>query len=106
MAVGTGHKNVLLNMHLKLCTDFFLCLTIINLAPKKKSKLFDTLESSVLNYSPEIWGLNEGKDIEIIHTKFLRIILCVNKSTNLAGLYGELGRVPLQVMKNPCFITG
>ena len=48
-----------------------------------------------------LWGLHEGKDIENIHTKFLRKILCVNKSTNLAGLYGEL--VPLQVIrKNQC----
>ena len=66
---------------------------------QEKCKLFDTLVSSVLKYSSEIWGLNESKDIEIIHTKFIRKILCVNKSTNLAGLYGELGRVPLQVMR-------
>ena len=39
-----------------------------------------------------------GKDIEIIHTKFLRKVLCVNKSTNLLGLYGELGRIPLYIM--------
>ena len=66
---------------------------------REKCKLFDTLVSTVLNYSSEIWGLNDGKDIEIVHTKFLRKILCVNKSTNLAGLYGELGRVPLQVIR-------
>lgn len=66
---------------------------------QEKCKLFDTLVSTVLNYSSEVWGLNDSKDIEIIHTKFLRKILCVNKSTNLAGLYGELGRVPLQVIR-------
>ena len=43
--------------------------------------------------------MNDGKDIELIHTKFLRKLLCVNKSTNLVGLYGELGRVPLNVMR-------
>ena len=42
--------------------------------------------------------MNDGKDVEIIHTKFSRKILCVNKSTNLVGLYGELGRVPLNVL--------
>ena len=66
---------------------------------QEKCKLFDTLVSTVLNYSSEIWGLHEGKGIENIHTKFLRKILCVNKSTNLVGLYGELGRVPLQVLR-------
>lgn len=65
----------------------------------QKCKLFDTLVSSVLNYSSEIWGYHEGKDIEAIHTKFLRKLLCVNKSTNLAGLYGELGRLPLYIMR-------
>ena len=54
----------------------------------EKCKLFDVLVSSVLNHSSEIWGLNKAKDIE-------RKLLCVKRSTNLAGLYGELGRVPL-----------
>ena len=65
----------------------------------EKCKLFDVLVSPVLNYSCEIRGLNEGKDVEQIHTKFLRKILCVKKSTNLCGLYGELGRVPLAIMR-------
>ena len=65
----------------------------------EKCKLFDTLVSSILSYSSEIWGYHEGKDIEAIHTKFLRKLLCVNKSTNLAGLYGELGRVPMYIMR-------
>ena len=65
----------------------------------EKCKLFDILVASVLNYASEVWGMNDGKDIEIIHTKFLRKILCVNKSTNLVGLYGELGRVPLNVLR-------
>ena len=38
----------------------------------EKCKLFDVLVSPVLNYSCEIWGLNEAKDVEKIHTKFLR----------------------------------
>ena len=56
----------------------------------EKCKLFDALVSPVLNYSSEIWGLNEAEDIEQIHTKFLRKILCVKKSTNLTGLYGSI----------------
>ena len=34
-----------------------------------------------------------------IYTKFLRKLLCVNRSTNLAGLFGELGRVPLSILR-------
>ena len=66
---------------------------------KEKCKSFDTLDSSVLNYSSEVWRVHEGKDIEQVHTKFLRQILCVNKLTNLAGLYGKLGRVPIGVIR-------
>ena len=65
----------------------------------EKCKLFDALVSPVLNYSSEIRGMNEAKDIEQIHTKFLRKILCVKKSTNLNGLYGEFGRVPLSIIR-------
>ena len=59
----------------------------------------DSLVSSVLNYTSEMWGYNEGKDFEIIHTEFLGKILCVNKSAILIGLYGEWGRVPLFIMR-------
>ena len=54
---------------------------------------------SVLNYSAEVWGNNEAKDIEILHTKCFRWVLQVGKSTNLSGLYGQLGRFPLIVYR-------
>jgi hypothetical protein len=66
---------------------------------KEKLNLFDKLVTPVLHYSAEIWGHDSGKELEIIHTKFLRKILCVNKSTNLSALYGELGRYPLSVIR-------
>ena len=53
----------------------------------------------MLNYSSEIWGMNEAKDMKQIHTKFLRKNLCVKKSSNLTGLYGELGRVPFSIIR-------
>ena len=65
----------------------------------EKCKLFDALVLPILNYSSEIWGLYEAKYIEHVHTKFLRKILCVKKSTNLSGLYGELGRTPLLIVR-------
>ena len=41
--------------------------------------------------------MHQARDNEIVHTKFCRWILHVKKSTNLTGLYGELGRVPMIV---------
>ena len=35
----------------------------------------------------------------MIHTKFLRRILSAKKTTNLAALYGEVGRLPLSVIR-------
>ena len=62
-------------------------------------KLFDTLVGSILNYSSEVWGIHNAKDVEAIHSKFCRWVLNVKKSTNLSGLYGELGRVPFIIQR-------
>ena len=61
--------------------------------------MFDILVGSILGYSAEVWGIHEAKDIEILHTKFCRWVLNVKKTTNLSGLYGELGRVPLIIYR-------
>ena len=45
-----------------------------------------------------------AKDVEMLHTKFCRWILQVIKSTNLSGLYGELGRVPMIISRKLCMI--
>ena len=64
-----------------------------------KCKLFDALVGSILNYSSEVWGTYEVKDVEMIHTKFCRWVLNVKRSTNISGLYGGLGRVPMIVYR-------
>ena len=69
---------------------------------KDKLKLFDVLVSSVLNYSSEVSGYFEAKDIENVHINFLR--KCVNKYSNVSGLYAELCRVPLSVIRKVLFI--
>ena len=61
--------------------------------------MFDALVSSILNYGSEVWGYHEAKDIEMVHTKFCRKILCIRQSTNVSGLFGELGRVPFSVLR-------
>ena len=62
---------------------------------KSVNFLFDALVGPILNYGAEVWGIYEGKDVEMLHTKFCRWILNVKKSTNLSGLYEELGGSPL-----------
>ena len=80
--------------------NLFFLFRQIEFTTSQKCQLFDVLVGSSLNYSAEVWGTNEAKDIEILHTKFCRWILQVRKSTNLSGLYGELGRFPLIVYRN------
>ena len=62
-------------------------------------KLFDSLVGSIMSYASESWGHHEAPDIEKIHTKFLRNILGVRKSTNVTALYGELGRYPMKTLR-------
>ena len=61
--------------------------------------MFDSLVGSILNYGAEIIYDIKAKDIESVHCKFLRKILCVNKSTNIDAMYGELARYPMIVHK-------
>ena len=51
---------------------FFSIFNQYEFKTEQKLKLFDTLVSSVLNYSSEVWGFHEGKDKEQVHTKCLR----------------------------------
>ena len=64
---------------------------------KETCKLFNQLVLPELNYFSEILGLPTAK--ETIHNKFLHKILGVRRSTNFIGLYGEAGRVPLQIIR-------
>lgn len=54
---------------------------------------------SILSYSAESWGYHEAPDIERVHTKFMKNILGVRKSTNISALYGELGRYPMKLSR-------
>lgn len=79
--------------------NLFIIFNQLEMTIPEKCKLFDSLVGSILNYGAEILGYNEGKDIELIHCKFIRKILNVRKSTNLDGLYGELGRHPMRIQR-------
>ena len=80
--------------HLRRITSSLYFVKLNNLS-REKCKLLDLLVGSILNYGAEVWVMYEAKDVEMLHTKFCRWILQVEKSTNLSGLYGELGRAPL-----------
>ncbi|XP_053399819.1 uncharacterized protein LOC128557111 [Mercenaria mercenaria] len=71
----------------------------IELPNSQKCKLFDALVSSILHFGGELIGSYPCTDLELVHTKFLRRILLVKRSTNTAALYGELGRVPLVIIR-------
>ena len=75
--------------------NLFTVFQKVEIPVTQKCKLFDTLVGSILNFGSEIWGIHGASDIELIHTKFLRRVLGVKKSTNMTALYGELGRVSL-----------
>ena len=66
---------------------------------REQLKLFDPLVGSILSYFPEMWGHHEAPEIKKVHTKFLRNILGVRKSTNISALYGELGRFPMKIAR-------
>ena len=79
--------------------NLYRTLSNIQLSTKEKLKLFDSLVGSVLSYASEVWGYSKADDIERVHTRFCRSLLGVKRSTNLSGLYMELGRIPLAVFR-------
>ena len=79
--------------------NLFVVLNQLNLNIREQCILFDSLVGSVLNYGAEIFGISEYKSLEQIHSKFLRKILGVKKSTNLDCLYGETARSPMLIQR-------
>ena len=61
-------------------------------------KLSDAqIRPMLLYYSYEIWGLNQHKPIEKIHTFALKKLLNVSPRTPNDMVYGETGRHPLYI---------
>ena len=52
----------------------------------------------ILLYGSEVWGCSNISDIEVFYRKFLKIILKVGKSTPNCMVYGESGKLPLQLV--------
>ena len=58
-------------------------------------ELFNQLVVPVLTYGCEVWGYSNINQLEIIQRKFIKSILCLNKCTPNAMVYGESGVYPL-----------
>ena len=61
--------------------------------------LFDTYVSSILYYSCEVWGFNQGTEVEKLHLEFCKMLLGVKKYTCNIMVYFELGGTPLEYMR-------
>ena len=90
MVFGYDLKENLLRTHLSLFTVYLQYLTNLILQLKRNVVFF-------FNFTGNSYSF--GTDVEVIHNKFCRKVLCVKKSTNLSSIYGELGRVPLSVIR-------
>ena len=72
--------------------------------PSLLCHLFDSLIRPIANYGCEVWGYVKAEDLEVVHRRFCKFALGVpNTATNLA-VYGELGRVPLEIKRRSAII--
>ena len=67
--------------------------------------LFEKMVVPILLYGCEVWGCTNMKIIEVFYKKFLKIILCVSKSTPSCKVYGETGKLSLLNVINKRIIT-
>jgi len=54
----------------------------------------------ILNFSSEVWGLNEWPKLETIHLSACKYALGVKSSTTTMAVYSELGRIPVQCQRH------
>ncbi|XP_071126834.1 uncharacterized protein [Mytilus edulis] len=69
------------------------------ITPEEQMFLFDSMVGSVLGYASEIWGFHRAKDIELIHNRFCRFVLKLGRNVPTCFLYGELGHLPLFIVR-------
>ena len=81
-------KKVLFKLDVLLCK--------IDLKIDTKINLFDVMIKPILLYGCEVWGHENIEQTEVVHCKFLRRRLRVQKRTPKAMTYGELGQQELK----------
>ena len=60
-------------------------------------EMFDKTVLPILLYGSEVWGCANISDIEVFYRRFLKIILKLGKATPNCMVYGETGKMPLQL---------
>jgi len=49
----------------------------------------------IFNYDSEVWGLLDSLQLERVHIRYCKELLCVRQQTQNNFIYGELGRTTL-----------
>jgi hypothetical protein len=62
-------------------------------------ELFDKLILPILHYGSEVWGFNEGINVERVHLQYCKRILGVRPQTQNDFIYGELGRTNIKTLR-------
>lgn len=82
---------------LKALNDLMNNLKNLDIKPSIVCQLFDAFVGATLNYGCEIWGFDKFNELERIHLKFCKMLLSIKSSSSSMGVYGELGRYPLNI---------
>ena len=77
----------------------------LNIDPVMKCDLFDKLVLPVLMYGCEVWVFYPDKTIDQVHKDLCKTVLKVKGIAMNEMIYGELGRVPLIVLRLCRIIT-
>ena len=94
------HKQLLLVRHKKTVFKLNSYLYYFaDLTPSHVLNLFDKLVSPILCYCSEVWGFCKADKIERVHLQFCKSLLGVKQSTQNTFIYGELGRMPYQILR-------
>ena len=69
----------------------------LQLPPDIHIDLFEKMISPIFLYGCEIWGYSNLELVEVFFRKFIKRVLCLNKSTPNCMVYGEVGKRPLKM---------
>ena len=60
-------------------------------------ELFDYLVLPIVIYGSEVWGYSNIEQLEVLHRKFMKILLGVKCHTPNCMIYGETGKMPVMI---------
>ena len=69
-----------------------------HITPNVLFKIYDSQIQPILDYGSEVWYQGKNiKELEVVHTGFLKKTLGVKLQTSTLAVYGECGRFPLEL---------